>query len=118
MFVRKVSVRLKSNTLGEFATLIESEVLPWLRTQEGFLHLITLAASDKGEVQVLSFWDHEANAQAYNERAYPIALKNLATLLDGVPYVRTFEVVSSTLRELVSLRPRDTISADTHTRCP
>jgi hypothetical protein len=28
MFVRKVSVRLKSNTLGEFATLIESEVLP------------------------------------------------------------------------------------------
>ncbi len=111
MFVRKVSVRLKSNMLEKFTTILESEVVPWLRTQQGFLHLLTLAASDECEVQVLSFWDHEADAQTYNDCAYPIALKNLETLLDGVPFVRTFEVVDSTLRELVSLQPRDTTSA-------
>ena len=103
MFVRKVSVRLKSNTLKKFTTLMESEVLPWLRTQKGFLDLLTLAASDECEVQALSFWDHEGNAAAYNHIAYPVALKILETLLDGVPYVTTFEVVSSTLPEFASL---------------
>jgi heme-degrading monooxygenase HmoA len=114
MFVRKVSVRVKSNTVNEFAALMESEVVPWLRTQEGFLHLLTLAASDGCEFQVLSFWDHEANAQAYADGAYPTAVKILGRLLDGIPYVRIFEVVGSTLRELASLQPEDAISADVH----
>jgi len=97
MFVRKVSVRLKSHALKEFTSLMECEILPWLRTQEGFLDLITLAAPDGSEVQALSFWEQEENAQAYNDSGYPAVLKILAALLDGVPYVKTFEVVSSTL---------------------
>jgi hypothetical protein len=108
MFVRKVSVRLKSNTLKKFTTLMESEVLPWLRTQKGFLQLLTLAAPDEREVQALSFWDQEGDAQAYNDSAYPVALKILETLLDGVPSVKMFEVVGSTPQEFASLGPRET----------
>ena len=97
MFVRKVSVRLKSNALEKFTSLMEDGILPWLRMQEGFLDLITLAAPDGSEVQALSFWDLEDNAQAYNSSGYPAVTKILETLLDGIPYVKTFEVVSSTL---------------------
>src|SRR5271167_1897057 len=46
MLARKVSVRLKPNMLGTFASLIEREILPWLRKQEGFLDLIILALPD------------------------------------------------------------------------
>jgi hypothetical protein len=75
---------------------VEVEILPWLRKQEGFLDLMTLAVPDGSEVAALSFWDRQGNAQAYNSSAYPEVLKILDQLLDGVPYVKTFEVVNST----------------------
>ena len=59
MFARKVSVRLKPNSLDKFTNLMEREILPWLRRQKGFLDLITLALPDGSEVATISFWDQE-----------------------------------------------------------
>jgi len=98
MFARKVSARLKPDALTEFTNLMEREILPWLRKQEGFLDLITLAAPDCSEVTAISFWDNNGSAQAYNSSGYPKALEILTKLLDGAPYVKTFDVVSSTFR--------------------
>lgn len=100
MFARKVTARLKSNSLAEFSHLVESKILPWLRTQQGFLDLIILAVTDGSEVTTISFWDHEENAQAYDSTGYPEVLTTLGKLLDATPYVKTFEVVSSTLQTL------------------
>jgi heme-degrading monooxygenase HmoA len=104
MFARKVAVRLKPDSLKEFVRLMEGEVVPWLRQQPGFLDLITLAAQDGNEVATISFWDEECNAAAYNANGYPAALKILGELLDGTPYVKTFDVVSSTLQPVAYLQ--------------
>ena len=104
MFARKVVVRLKPNSLTEFTNLMECEILPWLRKQEGFLDLITMAVPDGREVASISFWDHKGNAQAYTARGYPDVLKILAKLLDGTPYVQTFEVVRSTFQSVARAR--------------
>lgn len=104
MFARKVAARLKPNSLTEFTNLMEREILPWLRQQEGFLDLITLAVPDGTEVATISFWDRKGNAQAYNSGGYPEVLKILGELLDGTPYVKTFDVVSSTFQR-VALGP-------------
>ena len=98
MFARKVSVRLKPDSLRLFAGLMECKILPWLRRQQGFLDLIILALPDGSEVATISFWDHERNAQAYNATGYPEVVQTLQELLDGIPYVKTFEVVSSTFQ--------------------
>lgn len=98
MFVRKVSVRLKADSLKQFTNLMESEVLPWLRMQEGFRDLILLRVTDSTEIAALSFWDDKSNAETYDSCGYPRMLKILENLLDGTPYVKTFEVVSSTCR--------------------
>jgi hypothetical protein len=98
MFARKVAARLKPNSLAQFANLMESEILPWLRAQDGFLDLITLAAPDGREVATISFWDHGGSAHAFDSCGYPQALKILADLLDSAPYVKTFEVLSSTFQ--------------------
>jgi heme-degrading monooxygenase HmoA len=100
MFARKVAVRLKPASLEEFVRLMEGEVVPWLRQQPGFLDLITLAAQDGCEVATISFWDDERNAHAYDANGYPEALKILGELLDGTPYVKTFDVVSSTQQKV------------------
>lgn len=99
MFARKVAVRLKPNSLMEFTNLMEREILPWLREQEGFRDLITLAVTDGTEVAAISFWDQEGDAQAFGSGGYPEALKILGQLLDGIPYVKTFDVVSSTFQK-------------------
>lgn len=80
---------------------MECKVLPWLRRQEGFLDLIILALPDDSEVATLSFWDQEGDAQAYNATGYPEVIQILGELLDGIPYVKTFEVVSSTVHPLL-----------------
>jgi hypothetical protein len=104
MFARKVAARLKPDSLTKFADLMEREILPWLRTQEGFLDLIILAVPDSREVATISFWDHQGNAQVYNSSGYPAVLKILQELLDGTPYVKTFEVVRSTLQNAALAR--------------
>ena len=104
MFARKVTAHIKPHSLPEFTNLIECEILPWLRKQEGFLDLITLAVPDRNEVTTISFWDHQANAEAYNTAGYPEVLEILGRLLDGIPYVKRFDVVSSTFRRVAPLR--------------
>ncbi len=110
MFARKVAARLKPNSLTEFNNLMEHEILPWLRTQEGFLDLITLARADDREIATISFWDHQGHAEAYNAGGYPAVLKILGSLLDGTPYVKTFEVVSSTFQRTASEPPPQEMS--------
>ena len=117
MFVRKVAARLKPNSLTQFTNLMDREILHWLRKQEGFLDLIILAAVDGSEVTTISFWDQERNAEAYNSEGYPEALKILGKLLEGTPYVKTFNVVSSTFRR-ARLEPppeTETLIQDTDT---
>ena len=117
MFARKVAARLKPGSLTEFTNLMECEILPWLRKQEGFLDLITLAVPDSTEVATISFWDHQRNAQAYNLGGYPEMLKILAKLLDGTPYVKTFEVVGSTFQPVARARPPETENLVQENRC-
>jgi heme-degrading monooxygenase HmoA len=107
MFVRKVSVRLKADSLKQFTNHMESQVLPWLRTQEGFQGLILLASTDGREIAALSFWDHKSDVGNYDSQLYPRVLKTLQELLDGIPYVKTFEVVSSTFRWGAIVLPKE-----------
>ena len=108
MFARKVAAPQKPNSVEEFTQIIECEVLPWLRTQEGFLDLITLAIPENREVATISFWDHRGSAQDYNAHGHPKVLKLLGNVLDGTPYVKTFDVVSSTFQRVVPAQPIET----------
>ena len=96
MYVRKVGVCLKPGSLAEFSRLMEFEILPWLREQEGFQDLLTLAEPDGCQVATLTFWDHDGNASVC-EACSRQAVETLERMLDGVPYVKTFDVIGSTI---------------------
>ena len=100
MFARHVTVKLKPGTLAEFTRVVDSEILPWLRKQKGFLDAITLAVPSGREIVSISFWNQEENAQDYNSTGYPEVLEILKKILAGAPQVRTFDVVSSTLQKV------------------
>ncbi len=103
MFARKVAARLKPNALPEFTNVMEREILPWLRKQEGFVDLIVLAMHGSREVATISFWNHESDAEAWAATSFPEAVGILGKLLDGGPYVKTFDVVSSTRHEAAAI---------------
>ena len=100
MFARLVTMRLKANSAEEFSRLIDNEVLPLLRKQNGFRDVITFIG--RGRALGISLWDTEEDAVAYKGTGYPEVLKALAKVLKGRPTVETFEVANSTLHKLAA----------------
>jgi heme-degrading monooxygenase HmoA len=102
MFVRHVSMRLKSGNEAEFNRIIEREVIPILKRQKGFRDEIVLTNPGATEVAGISFWEQKENAEAYNREHYPEVQQLLAKVLDGTPQVKTYEVAHSTIHKIAA----------------
>ena len=103
MFVRKVTILLKPNSISKFSLLMEQEVIPMLRMQNGFQDVLTFFAPSEDAVTGVSLWDKASNAEAYSRRTYPAVLKKLEAILEGTPQVDTYEVVNSTFHRIAAL---------------
>jgi hypothetical protein len=102
MFARKVSMQLKSGGTVEFQQKIESEIIPLLRKQKGFLDEITFLYPNGKEVHAFSLWETAEDAEAYNRLTYPEVSKVLTPVIQGTPRVQTYEVLNSTLHKLAA----------------
>jgi hypothetical protein len=102
MFARNVSMHLKPNTLAEFTRTFEKDVVPVLRQQKGFQDEITFSIPGGSDVIAISLWDNKESADAYNSNTYPQVLKTLDRVIDGVPKVRTSDVVYSTFHKIAT----------------
>jgi hypothetical protein len=102
MFARSVSIRLKPNSAGQLAQIIEQDVLPVLQKQKGFQDEITLVAPGGADALAISLWEKKENADAYGRDAYPGLLKTIAKVVDGNPHVQTYEVTSSTFHKITA----------------
>jgi|SRR5688500_13860665 len=103
MFARNVSIRLKPNTLTQFTTTLDNEVLTLLKKQPGFRDEIAFSSDDQLHVTAISLWDTKEQAEAYNTSAYPQVLKSMEKFTDGEPKVRVNKVASSTLHKLAAV---------------
>ncbi len=96
MFARRVSMRLKPNSVAEFTQRVEKEIIPLIRKEKGFQDEITFVAPDGSQAFGISLWERAENAEAYNRRTYPKVAKILVRVVEGTPQVETYEVSSST----------------------
>jgi hypothetical protein len=95
-------MQLKPNSVGEFTQRLEKEVLPLLRKQKGFQDEITFVVLGGTEAFGISLWEKAENAEAYNRGAYPKVAKILASVIEGVPQVETYEVANSTFHKIAA----------------
>jgi heme-degrading monooxygenase HmoA len=102
MFVRKVSVRLKTDGAGEFIRKMEAEIIPLLRKQRGFLDELTLISQSGREVYAYSFWESTADAEKYEQAAFPQVTAILADVVEGVVRIHTYMVANSTFHKLAA----------------
>ena len=102
MFTRHVVIQLKPKTAPEFTRLIETEVIPMLRKQKGFLDEVTFISPDLTEAVSNSFWETKADAEAYNRTGYAQVMKSLEPVLEGMPTVGTATVSNSTFHKIAA----------------
>ena len=102
MYAREVSMHLKTNAVGEFATTFENDILPILRKQSGFKDEITFLDAGKKDAVAISLWDRKESADLYSRDTYPQVLKGLAKVVDGTPEVRAYEVSNSTFHKIAA----------------
>ena len=102
MITRNVTIKLKANSAPEFTQIIEEQILPLLRKQKGFRDEITFLAPERSEALGISFWDTQADAEAYNRTGYPEVLKTLSKVVEGTPKVENFEVSNSTFHKIAA----------------
>jgi heme-degrading monooxygenase HmoA len=97
MFARSVTIRLKPESVAEFNRTLENNILPLLRSQQGFREEITLANGT--EVVGISLWDKRENAEAYQRNTYSQVQKLLSNLTTSPPQVQTYDVTCTTLQQ-------------------
>ena len=102
MFARTVRMQLKPNSVPEFTLMVERDVIPLLRKQQGFKDEITFVPSDGKEAVAISLWEQKENAEAYSRAAYPEVLRVLAKVVEGTPQVQTSEVSNSTWHKIAA----------------
>ena len=95
-YARNVEFQVKTGKEKELNRLFESEVLPVLRKQNGFLEEVTLV-NPKG-AHFISLWDNQKNAETYMTATYPSVLAKLNEFIVGTPKVETFETASTYAR--------------------
>jgi hypothetical protein len=102
MYARNVTMHLKANTAGEFTQMLERDVLPLLRKQNGFQDEISFVAADRSEALAISLWDKKESADNYSRDTYPQVLTSLAKVVEGTPTVEAFEVSNSTFHKIAA----------------
>jgi hypothetical protein len=103
MFARKVSMHLKKDCSGEFIQKMENEIIPLLRKQTGFLDEITLLSQSGKEVYAYSFWENSADAEKYEQNAFPKATNLLSGVIEGALRVHTYTVANSTFHKMATV---------------
>jgi hypothetical protein len=102
MFSRVITMHLKPNSVSHLAKAVEEQVLPILRKQEGFKDEIFFVSPDGKNATAISFWDRQANAESYSDKAYPQVARILTDLVEGSPQVKTYDVYNSTCHKITA----------------
>ena len=95
-FTRNVQFAIQPGKSQEFTHLMEKNVLPIMKKQDGFRGELALVNDNRGVG--ISCWDSEQHAEKYRTDTYPQVLETLKPVIEGTPSVETYELASNTFR--------------------
>lgn len=78
MFARKVSMHLKPDGAAAFKQKMETEIIPVLRKQKGFLDEITFLYPNGKEVHAFSLWETAEGCRGLQPRSLSGGVKALS----------------------------------------
>lgn len=100
MFSRIVQCTLKNNRIDEARQTINSEVLPQLRKQPGFIDVIESLEPNTGEFVCMSLWRTREDADRYGNTEFNRIAGRLREFVTEEPTVNTYQVETSTIHNI------------------
>ncbi|HEX9761231.1 MAG TPA: hypothetical protein VGA40_09940 [Candidatus Acidoferrales bacterium] len=100
MIARQVNVVFKPEMSKDFLAKMQTEVLPLLRKQEGFLDQLVFVGPDKKLGLSITLWDRKENMEKYHTNIFPQVTKTVEKMLEGTPGVATYDVPLSSMHRL------------------
>jgi heme-degrading monooxygenase HmoA len=83
---------IKPGKKNEFVKAWESQILPTLKAQKGYVDEILVFRDEETEGVGLSFWKTKADADRYYNDVFPMQTDRVGNLLADIPKVRSFNV--------------------------
>jgi len=96
VFAQTVQLFIKPQYIQDLTRIIDKEIIPLLRKQNGFQDQMTFIVPSGMAAVSISLWDEKENANAYIQDLHPVVLKALSNMFHGTPKLQTFEVSNST----------------------
>lgn len=91
MYARNVFLCLKPESVGQFILKLESEILPLLPKQRGFLDQLLISETGN-EIYFFSFWETNEDAEHYDRVTLSTLNRLLAGMIGGALHVHNFAV--------------------------
>lgn len=95
MFMMFIEGGLKPGKREEFVKVWNSQILPLLKKQDGFVDEMLLMEEGSQAPCGLSFWKSREQCEHYEREGFPQAKNFVQHLLQGTPNIRKFEVESA-----------------------
>ena len=95
IFARRVSFDILPGKDTEFKSVLNNEILPLLKKQDGFRDEMVLLKENHG--MGISLWRTRENINTYNTTVYPEVAKKLTPYLKSQPMVEVYEVTHGTI---------------------
>lgn len=94
-FVRNVQFQIKRGKVEEFTKTLNNDVIPALRSHQGFNHEFAMVNGDRA--LGISIWKDRTSADQYETKGYAKVLEKLAPVIEGTPKVETYEMAATSL---------------------
>jgi hypothetical protein len=103
MFTRVVEITSKSGKATDVTRIVENKVIPFLKSQPGFLDEITMFSDmNPNLLLAISFWKTKDDAERYHQEQYKLVIEALNPVLESAPTIHTFFVANSTIHNIAS----------------
>src|SRR5512141_2150725 len=100
MFSRIVQCTLKNNRLDEARQTLNTDVLPQLRKQPGFIDVIESLEPNTGHFVCMSLWRTREDADRYGNTEFNRIATRLREFVTDEPTVNTYQVETSTIHNI------------------
>ena len=91
---------VKAGSVEAFTELIESEIIPLVRSLTGFQDALTLIVPGGREAIGISVWSRRTDADRYGRCTEKEVMRRLALLLDDFGTATTFRLTNSTFHNI------------------
>jgi quinol monooxygenase YgiN len=103
MFTRVLEITSKPGKAAELTRTVENKVVPFLRTQIGFIDEVTMFSDmNPNLILAISFWKSKDDAERYHQEQYDLVTEALGQVLESPPTIHTFFVANSTIHNIAA----------------